>query len=185
MNIPSKRNSRLAYHAIRISLGLVYLFFGMLKFFDGVSPAEFLAGETIHLLSFSILPANVALKILAVGETSIGLLFLTNRLPRTAFFLFLAHMAGTFTPFIVLPDLAINGTTLAPTLIGQYILKNVVYVVAVSAVFVPVLFEKTEKPARLNQSFNYLFPDKGDSKACPVEVGIVNSSVSKQISAEA
>ena len=49
-------------------------------------------------------------------------------------------MAGTFTPLVLLPDVAFNGNPLMPTLVGQYIWKNIVYVSAVSAVFAPVLF---------------------------------------------
>jgi uncharacterized membrane protein YkgB len=37
---------------IRISLGIVFLWFGVLKFIPGMSPAEHLAGQTIERLSF-------------------------------------------------------------------------------------------------------------------------------------
>ena len=182
--MPKQRKTgvRLAYHAVRISLGLVYLFFGVLKFFDGVSPAEFLAGQTIHLLSLELLPASVALKILAVGETTLGIMLLFNMLPRTAYFLFLAHMAGTFTPFLVLPELAFNGASFAPTLIGQYILKNVVYVVAVSVVFVPVLFSGTGKYAYFSRLFENLFAE--ECEPTTYEVGVAASTMSNQIGTE-
>ena len=133
----------LAYHITRITLACVYLYFGSLKFFDGCSPAESLAGETIHLMSFKLLSAEFALLSLAIFETVLGLLLLSNYVPKTAFFLFLFHMLGTFTPLILLPEVAFNGSPLMPTLVGQYIWKNVVYVSAVSAVFAPVVFART------------------------------------------
>lgn len=179
---PSNTRPQLAYHAVRISLALVYLFFGILKFFDGVSPAEFLAGETIHLLSFQLLPATVGLKILAVSETGLGIMLLFNWFPRTAFLLFLAHMAGTFTPFLVLPDLTFEGTTLAPTLIGQYILKNVVYVVAVSVVFLPVLFAGTEIP-RFVRRLNNLFL-KTSCEPATLDAGVTANAIPNQIGSE-
>ncbi len=141
--------NQLHYHVTRISLAFVYLYFGILKFFDGYSPAEALAGQTIHLMTLRFVSPGSALLLLAVFETLLGLLLLTNRLPKTAFILFLVHMAGTFSPLMLMPDAAFNGSPFMPTLVGQYILKNVVYVVAVTAVFAPVLFGQKETPAEL------------------------------------
>ncbi len=137
-------SSKVAYHLTRISLAFVYLYFGILKFFDGCSPAESLAGQTIHLMTFEAISAQAALGLLAIFETLLGLLLLTNQLPRTAFVLFWIHMIGTFSPLILMPDVAFNGSPLMPTLVGQYILKNVVYVSAVTAVFAPVLFGESK-----------------------------------------
>jgi uncharacterized membrane protein YkgB len=41
-------------HLLRLSLGIIFLWFGVLKFFPGASPAQSLAGETIEALSFRI-----------------------------------------------------------------------------------------------------------------------------------
>ena len=46
--------------ALRISMGAVYLGFGILKYFPGVSPAESLALATTHLLSFGLVPAVIS-----------------------------------------------------------------------------------------------------------------------------
>lgn len=137
--------NNLAYNTTRITLACVYLYFGSLKFFDGCSPAESLAGETVHLLSFKFLSAECALQSLAVFETVLGLLLLCNCIPKVAFILFLVHMLGTFAPLLLLPNVAFNGNPLMPTLVGQYIWKNIVYVSAVSAVFGPVVFAKKKK----------------------------------------
>ena len=44
---------------LRISLGIVFLWFGALKFFPGLSPASDLAARTIEMLSFGTVPANL------------------------------------------------------------------------------------------------------------------------------
>ena len=142
LTVPNKY----AYHATRISLAFVYFYFGVLKFFDGCSPAESLAGETIHIMFMELFSAESALQALAIFESALGILFLSNKLPKVAFLLFLAHMAGTFTPLILLPEVAFNGSPLMPTLVGQYIWKNVVYVAAVSAVFAPIVFPANSEP---------------------------------------
>ncbi|MCP4097913.1 MAG: DoxX family membrane protein [Planctomycetaceae bacterium] len=151
-------SNKLAYHLTRMSLAFVYLYFGVLKFFDGCSPAESLAGQTIHLMTLKIVSAEFALIVLAVFETALGLLLLTDWFPRTAFVMFLIHMVGTFSPLILMPDVTFNGSPLMPTLVGQYIVKNVVYVAAVTAVYAPVLFGKKESrvgwSSRANRDFS-------------------------------
>jgi uncharacterized membrane protein YkgB len=42
---------------LRVSLGVVFLWFGVLKFFPGLSPAQSLAARTIHTLTFGMVPA--------------------------------------------------------------------------------------------------------------------------------
>jgi len=50
---------------LQISLGIVFFWFGALKFFPGLSPAQDLAGRTIETLSFGLLQPTVSLPILA------------------------------------------------------------------------------------------------------------------------
>ena len=54
---------------LRISIGIIYIWFGSLKFFPGVSPAEDLAKETIHLLTFGLITPGLSLLLLALWET--------------------------------------------------------------------------------------------------------------------
>ena len=58
---------------LRISLGIVFFWFGILKFFPGLSPAEGLATKTIDVLTFGLIPSNISIIILAAWETLIGL----------------------------------------------------------------------------------------------------------------
>src|SRR3990172_9115307 len=58
---------------LRISVGIVFFWFGVLKFFPGVSPAEQLATRTISLLTFGLIPPGVSIVVLAAWECAIGL----------------------------------------------------------------------------------------------------------------
>jgi len=50
---------------LRLSLGIVFLWFGVLKFFPNASPAQELATRTISVLSWGRVPVSVSLPILA------------------------------------------------------------------------------------------------------------------------
>ncbi|MCA1572438.1 MAG: hypothetical protein LC798_19480 [Chloroflexi bacterium] len=49
---------RHAISALRITVGLIFLGFGVLKFFPGVSPAQDLSIKTIDLLTFGLIPSR-------------------------------------------------------------------------------------------------------------------------------
>src|SRR3954466_13867953 len=57
---------------LRISLGVVFLWFGALKFFPGLSPAHDLAARTITALSGGAIGPTVSVPILAAWECLIG-----------------------------------------------------------------------------------------------------------------
>ena len=122
---------------LRLALGFVYFHFGLLKFFPDLSPAEVLAFPTLGQLSLHQIDPRSALATLALLECGIGALLIFNLLPRLAFGLFLFHMAGTFLPLFLLPDFTFKIAPLAPTLEGQYILKNLVFVAAGWTVLLP------------------------------------------------
>lgn len=148
------------FHLLRISLGLIYFHFGILKFFPDLSPAELLAGQTIMRLTSGFVDAHQAMFWLAVLECGLGLCLLFNVFMRTAFVLFLLHMVGTFAPLFVLPELTFKIAPLAPTMEGQYILKNIVFVAAGLAVLGPCLF-----PARAPEELTS--PPHPDSALLP------------------
>jgi putative oxidoreductase len=125
--------ARYSVDALRISLGLVFLVFGVLKFFPGLSPAQELAGRTVELLTFGIVPDQLAVLMVAALETTIGLLLVTGRWLRLGIALLLVAMVGILSPLVLLPDELFRGRIYAPTLEGQYVLKDVVLL---SAAFV-------------------------------------------------
>jgi len=115
---------------LRVSVGLVFLWFGVLKFFPGLSPAQELAARTIGALTLGLVPGAVSVPLLAALETSIGLGLISGRFLRATLLLLLVQMAGTITPLLLFPHETFTLFPLAPTLEGQYILKNVVLVSA-------------------------------------------------------
>jgi len=115
---------------LRISLGLVFFWFGFLKFFPGLSPADELATRTINELTFGIVPPGTALIMLAVWETLIGLGLITGKFLRITLLLLFVQMMGTMTPLFLFPTETFTRIPYAPTLEGQYIIKNLVIISA-------------------------------------------------------
>jgi uncharacterized membrane protein YphA (DoxX/SURF4 family) len=115
---------------LRISVGIVFFWFGILKFFPSLSPAEDLAARTITLLTFGIVQPAVSLPVLAAWEVTIGLGLITGRFMRVTLLLLFAQMLGTITPLFLFPDETFTRFPYAPTLEGQYIIKNLVLVSA-------------------------------------------------------
>jgi uncharacterized membrane protein YkgB len=115
---------------LRLSLGVVFLWFGALKFFPGLSPAETLAGTTISTLSFGLLTPEAAVFILALWECLIGIGLITGYFLRATLFLLWLQMLGTITPLFLFPERSFTVVPIAPTLEGQYIIKNLVLVTA-------------------------------------------------------
>ena len=125
--------SFMARHGIRllrISLGIVFFWFGILKFFPGLSPATELATRTIAMLTFGMVPEGLAINVLAAWETAIGLGLILGVAMRATLFLLFVQMLGTITPVFLFPELVFTRIPYAPTLEGQYIIKNVVLVSA-------------------------------------------------------
>ena len=115
---------------LRVSLGVVFLWFGFLKFFPDLSPAQDLAARTIETLTFGIIQKNVSVPLLAGWEVLIGIGLITGRYLRVTLLLLVAQMLGTVTPLFLFPQEAFTQFPYAPTLEGQYIIKNVVLVSA-------------------------------------------------------
>jgi uncharacterized membrane protein YkgB len=123
----------MAHHGVvllRVSLGAVFFWFGILKFFPGLSPAQDLAARTIALLSLGQVPASVGLPVLAAWECAIGLGLLTRLFLRGILLLLAVQMLGTVAPLVFFPAETFVRFPYAPTLEGQYIIKNVVLVAA-------------------------------------------------------
>lgn len=115
---------------LRVSLGIVFLWFGALKFFPGLSPAQDLATRTIGLLSFGLIPAHLAILILATWECVIGLGLISGVWMRATLLLLFLQMFGTLTPMVFFPREVFTQIPYAPTLEGQYIIKNLVLISA-------------------------------------------------------
>ena len=120
--------------ALRVSMGLVFLGFGVLKFFPGVSPAENLVEATIEVMSGGLVPARVGLVATAVLECLIGLSLLTGRYLRVTVYLLVGELLGILSPVVLLPGRLFSGPAHMPTLEGQYVLKDIILVAAAMVV---------------------------------------------------
>ncbi len=122
--------SRYGLPLLRISTGVVFFWFGVLKFFPGLSPAQDLAARTIQALSFGLVQPALSLPILAAWEVLIGLGLISGRFMRATLLLLFLQMLGTITPLFLFPAETFTRFPYAPTLEGQYIIKNIVLVSA-------------------------------------------------------
>jgi uncharacterized membrane protein YkgB len=120
--------------ALRITVGAVFLGFGVLKFFPHVSPAENLAVRTIDLLTFGLVPWEVGIVAIATLECFIGICLLANRWMRLATWLLAVQLIGVLAPLVLLTGRLFSGPHHAPTLEGQYVLKDVILVAAGMAI---------------------------------------------------
>lgn len=113
---------------LRVSIGIIFFWFGVLKFFPDASPAEDLASRTITVLTFGVVQPSLSLPVLAVWEVAIGLGLITGLFMRITILLLIMQMFGTVTPLFLFPDETWTRFPIAPTLEGQYIIKNIALV---------------------------------------------------------
>lgn len=118
--------------ALRISLGLVILGFGALKYIPGASPAEDLAMQTTEALTFGIVSGQAAVVATALVETFIGLVLLTGRFLRLGLIAMAGWLGGILAPVLLFPEQMFPGGL--PTLAGQYVLKDIILVAAAGVV---------------------------------------------------
>jgi uncharacterized membrane protein YkgB len=119
--------ARYSLGILRLGLGLVFVWFGALKLFPGLSPAEELVRNTIFFFD-----PDLFLPVLAIWEVLIGLGFLvglfTNRFQRLTILLLFLQMGGTALPLVLLPEVCWTSFPFVLTLEGQYIIKNMVII---------------------------------------------------------
>jgi uncharacterized membrane protein YkgB len=106
---------------VRWALGIVFVWFGILKL-AGRSPVEELVAETLFWL-----PSQSALNVLGAFEVVVGAGLLTGWAIRVTLFLFAMQMVGTFLVFFAAPHRAFqSGNPLLLTEEGEFVLKNLV-----------------------------------------------------------
>lgn len=133
MRLDERLAKWMADHSIfllRIALGIVFFWFGVLKFFPNLSSAEDLAMRTISKLTSGNIPDNTSIIILAVWECLIGIGLITGKFLRSTLLLLFLQMPGTILPLFFFPGETFVHFPYAPTLEGQYIIKNIVLIAA-------------------------------------------------------
>lgn len=118
---------RYSVDILRISLGLIFLGFGLLKFFPGASPAEALVMRTLETLTFGVIEGRNAVLLTAAMECFIGLTLVSGKFLRTGLLVLGAALVGIMSPIVLFFGDLFPGT---PTLEAQYVLKDIVLAAA-------------------------------------------------------
>ena len=110
---------------LRVALGVVFIWFGVLKVIDR-SPVADLVASTVYWL-----PAGFFVRFLGGWEIAVGLGLLIPVALRLTLLLFWAQMAGTFLVLVVHPGLSFqDGNPLLLTMTGEFVVKNLVLITA-------------------------------------------------------
>lgn len=126
----------------RISLFIIFFWFGLLKIIStsAANPlVESLLNKTLPFIGF-----DQFIIFLGIWEMIIGIAFLIPRKEKIAIAILIPHMATTFMPLILLPQIAWQ-SFLVPTLEGQYMIKNLLII---SLAFNILIFAKHESIAK-------------------------------------
>ncbi len=109
---------------LRVSMGVIFIWFGLLKSF-GHSPVNDLVARTVYWFD-----PKIFIPILGWWEALIGVCFLFHRLTRIAVLLLFLQIGGTFLPLVILPEVCFIKFPFVLTMEGQYIVKNLLIISA-------------------------------------------------------
>jgi len=107
---------------LRISMGIIYFWYGLLKVIDISAVEELVESSTFFLNT----PHFV--EILGFWEMAIGLCFFIKKLTRLALLLFFLQIPGTFLPIFLAADKIFTHIPYGLTLEGQFVFKNLILV---------------------------------------------------------
>lgn len=110
---------------MRVALGIIFFWFGVLKLVPGMSPAEDLVRNSVFFID-----PNLFQPVLAVWEMAIGLGLITGWFMRLTLLLLFLQMPGTALPLVITPEACFTSFPFGLTLEGQYIVKNLVLITA-------------------------------------------------------
>lgn len=109
---------------LRLALGIVFTWFGALKVI-GASPVGELVDQTVWWL-----PSGTAMVVLGVVEIAIGIGLIFRLVPRLVLLAFTLQLLGTFITFFVVPALMFEENPLRLTVLGEFVVKNLVLLAA-------------------------------------------------------
>ncbi len=114
---------RLLAPAVRASLGLLFVWFGVLKV-SGDTPVAELVTATLPWAD-----AGLVLPLLGWFEIALGCALVVGRPRRLALLVAAGHLAGTFLAFVQAPSLLMSGgNPFLLTATGEFVVKNLVLV---------------------------------------------------------
>ncbi len=110
---------------LRLSIGVVFIWFGALKVFD-VTPVAELVANTVYWVN-----PDWFVPFLGAFEIVVGVGLISGRALRVILGLFTLQMGGTFLVLIVQPDVTFqDGNPLLLTVEGEFVVKNLVLLAA-------------------------------------------------------
>ncbi len=109
----------------RFALFITYFWFGILKVI-GTSPATPLVQSLLDV-TMPWIPFGTFIIAFGIFEMVVGIMFLRKGMERLAIFFLALHMLMTLLPLFILPEITWQGL-LTPTMEGQYIIKNIVFI---------------------------------------------------------
>ena len=126
---------------LRFAIGVVFIWFGVLKTIGHLSPAFDLVAATVYWLT-----PEIIVPLLGLWEVGIGVCFLIPPLTRLGILLLALQMPGTFLPLVLLPEVCFNVFPFGLTLEGQYIVKNLVIIGAALVIGSGLVSKKPTTP---------------------------------------
>ncbi len=121
----------------RVSLGALFIWFGLLKPFGHKTTTSLLA----HTVYWG--DPDVMVSLLGWWEVAIGLFLIYRPLIRVSLFLLAIRLPGTLLAFVLLPEVCFLQLPFVPTPEGQYLVKDVVILFAAIAIGGSVREEST------------------------------------------
>ena len=110
---------------LRVSLGVVFIWFGALKVTNATSVADLVAGTIPWLDSTWFVP------LLGAIEVVVGIALIAGHRLTTVSCILVAHLAGTFLVLLLQPQVAFqHGNPLLLTTEGEFVVKNLVLISA-------------------------------------------------------
>lgn len=107
--------------ALRVSLGVVFVWFGALKI-AGATPVTDLVADTVYWFD-----PDWVVPMLGWAEVVVGAGLVLRIWLRGVLALFVAQMAGTFLVLVIQPEVAFrDGNPLLLTVEGEFVIKNLV-----------------------------------------------------------
>lgn len=121
---------------LRVCVSIIFLWFGILKFIEGVSPVQDLAISTIKTLTFDLFSDEVVIYGLALTEVYVGICMLLKISLNSTLYILYFQIIGTFMPFFIYPEITFTKVPFSLSFEGQYIVKNIVIIAAAITIHV-------------------------------------------------
>lgn len=121
----TKNMQKYGISILRISLSIVFIWFGVLKIIDATPVADLIQS------TYPFLPEPLFIRFLGVWEVIIGVGLLFKLFLRITLLLLWIQMGGIFFGFFVSPSLyLVDGNFFLLNVYGEFVIKNIVLIAA-------------------------------------------------------